>query len=200
MKLSVSADGVVHLPIAKEVVPRVEEETNGAAEEAEESKEGRWGDDVHVDVDQDVDVCEDVDQDHDFHAYVDQHHDVNEDVDQMMMIFKVFGVELIVKIFFEGEREAGRGKDPPAEHGRPPWDGRLYHWSVQWESFHSGHYWFQFDQWTIYRGKSSKKDEGRIREFGIFQSFFYNNDWHRLKSSLKWLDIILESFPSRTSR
>ena len=39
---------------------------------------------------------------------------------KMMMIFKVFGVELIVKIFFEGEREAGRGEDPPAEHGRPP--------------------------------------------------------------------------------
>ena len=39
---------------------------------------------------------------------------------KMMMIFRVFGDELMVKIFFEGEREAGRGKDPPAEHGRSP--------------------------------------------------------------------------------
>ena len=35
----VSADGVVHLPRAEEVVSRAEKETNGAAEEAEESKE-----------------------------------------------------------------------------------------------------------------------------------------------------------------
>ena len=40
----ISADGVVHLPGAKEVVPRASEEADGPAEEAEESKESRGGD------------------------------------------------------------------------------------------------------------------------------------------------------------
>ena len=108
-----------------------EDEVDGAAEEAEQSKESCWwGDDVHdVDVDQDDD-------------YIQRSWE------------RVFGDELIVTIFVEGEREARRGEDSFAEHGRPPWDGRVGHWCLQWKSFHPGEFWF--DQWTICLRKSSR--------------------------------------------
>ena len=47
-----------------------------------------------------------------------------------------FGDEIIA--ILKGEREAGGGEDPLAEHDRPPRDGWLYHWGLQWEGVHPG--------------------------------------------------------------
>ena len=117
----VSADGVVHLPRAEEVVSRAEKETNGAAEEAEESKESCWGDGGPA-------------GGWGFWWWL-----------VMVVMDLVVGGDVASGSFLkitmtEGEWEARRGEDPLAEHGRPPRDGGVHHRRLQWESVYPGDY------------------------------------------------------------
>ena len=117
----VSADGVVHLPRAEEVVSRAEKETNGAAEEAEEGKESCWGDGGPA-------------GGWGFWWWL-----VMVVMDLLVSVDVASGSFLKITMT-EGEWEARRGEDPLAEHGRPPRDGGVHHRRLQWESVYPGDY------------------------------------------------------------
>ena len=118
----VSADGVVHLPRAEEVVSRAEKETNGAAEEAEESKESCWGDGGPA-------------GGWGFWWWL-----VMVVMDLLVSVDVASGSFFLKITMTEGEWEARRGEDPLAEHGRPPRDGGVHHRRLQWESVYPGDY------------------------------------------------------------